>query len=86
MTNGEKAAICTTMFKYLGLIIQSDVEIDGDVIIIYKRVDPSGEQLWGCYICDKKFLSRLKINFTEMQSGLSFCMRQSFARTEDFRT
>ena len=53
---------CTTMFKYLGSVIQSNGEIDGDVT---HRIQ-AGWLKWRAatrVFCDKKFPSRLKGKF-----------------------
>ena len=62
MTIGGEVVACTSMFKYLGSVIQSNREIDRDVI---NRIQ-AGWLKWRAATgvhCDKKFPRRLKGKF-----------------------
>ena len=62
MTIGGEVVACTCKFKYLGSMIQSNGEIDGD---ISNRIQ-AGLLKWRAatgVLCDKKFLRRLKGKF-----------------------
>ena len=62
LTIGGEVVACTSMFKYLGSVIQSNREIDRDVI---NRIQ-AGWLKWRAATgvhCDKKFPRRLKGKF-----------------------
>ena len=62
VTIGGEVVACTSKFKYLGSVIQSNGEIDGDVI---NRIQ-AGWLKWRAttwVLCDKKFPRRLKGKF-----------------------
>ena len=62
MTIGGEVVACTSKFKYLGSVIQSNGEIDGDVT---NRIQ-AGWLKWRAatgVLCDKKFPMRLKGQF-----------------------
>ena len=62
VTIGGEVITCTSKFKYLGSVIQSNQEIDGDVT---NRIQ-AGRLKWRAatgVLCDKKFPRRLKSKF-----------------------
>lgn len=73
MTIGEEVVTCTTKFRYLGPIIQSNGEIDGDV----SHQIQVGWLKWQAatgVLYYRMFPSRLKGRFYELQSSLLCCM------------
>ena len=62
MSIGEEVVTSTTKYKYLGSIIQSNEEIDGDVIHQIQANWIKWRAATGV-ICDRKFPSRLKGKF-----------------------
>lgn len=62
MTFGQDVVPCTTMFKYLGSVIQNNVEISKDVTHQIQE----GQFKWKAateVLRDRKFLARLKDKF-----------------------
>ena len=73
VTIGGEVVACTSKFKYSGSVIQSNGEIDGDVINRIK----AGWLKWRAatrVICDNKFLRRLigKFYYVAIRSTLLY--------------
>ena len=86
VTVGGEVVACMSKFKYLGSVIQSNGEIDGDVT---NRIQ-AGWLKWRAatgVLCDKKFPSRLKGKFYRIAIRPTFFVwDRMLARKEGFRT